>query len=97
MIYILIDDGEVVGSIANLTQGQIEEATRKVDQAFRRWLDQVPAEGDLLERRMCEDLGIPFDNAITDWQDVLLTYLEQMGATFVEHRLIPAVPKRESV
>lgn len=82
MIHILMDDGELVAVLANVTTQDIEHAVVKVDEVFRKYMDAVPFEK--LEQCMCEDLGISYSCTITFWTDVLVALLLDGGATRVE-------------
>lgn len=90
MIYVLKDDADVVGLIANLEETQIAEAVRKVDYHFRHLVDMVPFND--LDKALCEAVGVPYESTIEGWQDVLMAYLVDLGGTLVEYREIDAVP-----
>lgn len=93
MLHILMDEGEVVGVVANTTPEQITAAVSSVDAALRKWID---VDIQNLEQRMCEDLGIAYSNSIADYNDVLLALLVEGGATLVEHQIHETVPPFQS-
>lgn len=90
MFHVLKDEEQVVAVLANVTPELISDAVAKVDAAFRRWIDV-----DFLnvERHMCEDLGVAYSTAITDYNDVLVALLVDGGATEVEWRAHDTTPE----
>lgn len=91
MIYAIVDEGELVDLVEGLDEATINDLIVKVDQAFGRVIDRHPT-GDNLNEKLCEDLGIPYEN-MGGWDEVLVAYLCSCGGRRVEHRKIEAVPQ----
>lgn len=94
MIHVLMDEGQLVGVVEGIDTPSVIEATRKVDEAFRKLADR--ADPLYLEQQLCEALGMPWDRFIQNWHDVLMLYLIQKGATRVDYIPLECVPKNST-
>lgn len=94
MIHVLMDDGEFIGLIANIDTATVLNAVRVVDVAFREVIDVVPVEE--LGRAICESIGLPYDQSMVDWRDVLLSHLVKLGGTLVDYFQVECTPPRNS-